>query len=165
VRACGWRAEEEADAQHRAHGSQEQAQLDMDGAMVTPASREGHKAGARTPARSDMRWEVHGLDAVPTPPVRSHHDVSFNLGPHDRPCRPVGDTRNVGPLSQTRRFMTIPSCSCHRTITRTPPMATPRGLMTQGKTCLSGWLRRHLTSCAVPWSLRTHGTRGKHMAE
>ena len=29
--------------------------------MVTPASREGHKAGARTPARPDVRLQVHGL--------------------------------------------------------------------------------------------------------
>ena len=55
----------------------------------SPASREGHKAGARTPARPDVRLQVHGLDAVATPLVRSHHDVSFNVGPHDRPRRSV----------------------------------------------------------------------------
>src|SRR5690242_13562888 len=132
--------------------------------MVTPASREGHKAGARTPARPDVRLEVHGLDVVPAPPLRSHHDVSFNVGPHDRPCRPVGDTRNVGPLPQTRRFMTIPSCSCHRTITLPRATTTTSALMTQGKTLLSGWLHRHVNPGAAPRFLRLHRARGKHMA-
>jgi len=88
VRACGWRANEQADAQCRAHGGQEQAQLDMEGAMVTPASREGHEAGARTPARPDVRLQVHGLDAVATPLVRSHHDVSFMSVPTIGPAAP-----------------------------------------------------------------------------
>ena len=56
--------------------------------MVTPASREGHEAGARTPARPDVRLQVHGLDAVATPLVRSHHDVSFMSVPTIGPAAP-----------------------------------------------------------------------------
>jgi hypothetical protein len=88
MRACGRRAEQQAGTEDSARHGQQQTQSGTDAAMVTPASREGHEAGARTPARPDVRLEDHGLDVVTTPPVRSHHDVSFNVGPHDRPAAP-----------------------------------------------------------------------------